>query len=147
MPAVRAAWGPRGEYAWPASSIVPSSGECAPLRTFMSVLLPAPFSPMRARAWPARSSSETPRSASVAPKRLEIADMRSRGPGEGTAIRLAIGEDRPDVRILDGDRDLKILGVRRVGNVGCITLTTVGGWRATAQNSPPGFCAVAYYHP
>src|SRR6267142_6473721 len=98
--------------------MIPSSGAWAPLRTFMSVLLPAPFSPMRARAWPAWSSSETPRSARVAPKRLEMADMRSRGAGEGTAMRSAMGEDRPDARSLEEDRDLKILGVRWVGHVG-----------------------------
>src|SRR6476620_9192002 len=92
----------------------------------MSVLLPAPFSPSRPRAWPAWSSSETPRSARVAPKRFEMSDMRSRGVGEGTATRSGIGEDRPDKRSLDEDRDLKILGVPWAGNGG-------GMWRAEGE--------------
>jgi hypothetical protein len=52
--------------------IVPASGGSAPASTFMSVLLPAPFSPMRAWTCPAWSSKVTPSSAMVAPKRFSI---------------------------------------------------------------------------
>src|SRR5688500_7812344 len=45
----------------------------------MSVLLPAPFSPMSASTSPARTSSSTFLRARVAPNDLETADMRSSG--------------------------------------------------------------------
>ena len=48
----------------------PASGPCAPERTFISVLLPAPFSPTRAWTSPALTARSTPPSARVAPKRL-----------------------------------------------------------------------------
>src|SRR5436305_421392 len=48
----------------------PSSGRCAPLKTFMRVLLPAPFSPINASTSPALASNSTPRNACVAPNRL-----------------------------------------------------------------------------
>jgi hypothetical protein len=68
---------------------------------------------------------------------LEMADMRSRGAGEGTSVRSAIGEECSKARGLDEGRDLKILGVRRVGNVGCMILMAAGLLR-TAQYLPPG---------
>src|SRR6478672_2479935 len=52
--------------------IVPASGRMAPLSTFMSVLLPAPFSPTSAWTSPARTLKSTPSSAVVAPKRFTI---------------------------------------------------------------------------
>src|SRR5215510_6399736 len=45
--------------------------------TFISVLLPAPFSPMSACTSPWRSSRSTPSSAMVGPKDLEIFDSLS----------------------------------------------------------------------
>src|SRR5205823_8925726 len=48
----------------------PASGRIAPLRTFISVDLPAPFSPTRAWTFPRASSRSTPRSACVGPKCL-----------------------------------------------------------------------------
>src|SRR6185369_12987416 len=45
--------------------------------TFMSVLLPAPFSPMRACTSPSRNSRSTPSSAIVGPNDLEIFDNLS----------------------------------------------------------------------
>src|SRR5690349_7042333 len=45
----------------------------------MSVLFPAPFSPMSASTCPGRSSIETSSSARVAPKRFEIVVIRSNG--------------------------------------------------------------------
>jgi len=56
-------------------------------------------------------------------------------------MRSAIGKDRPDARSMDEDRDLKILGVRRVGNFGCIILMAV---RTADQprKTLPWICAV-----
>src|SRR5205823_14879264 len=48
----------------------PASGRIAPLRTFISVDLPAPFSPTRAWTSPRHNSRSTPRSACVGPKCL-----------------------------------------------------------------------------
>src|SRR5436309_82444 len=48
----------------------PASGRTAPLSTFISVDLPAPFSPTRAWTSPRRSTRLTPRSACVGPKCL-----------------------------------------------------------------------------
>jgi hypothetical protein len=65
-------------------------------------------------------------------------------------MRSAIGENRPDARRLDEDRDLKILGVRRVGNVGCIILMPVRGCVRAAQNPPPGIlrsCPIRFLIP
>src|SRR5688572_12978500 len=67
-PAARAASGPEGLYGAPSRTMSPASGECAPESTFMSVLFPAPFSPMRACTSPRRTSRSTPRSAAVGPK-------------------------------------------------------------------------------
>src|SRR5258705_9346386 len=52
------------------SSDVCSSDLSAPERTFMSVDLPAPFSPTRAMTSPSLTSRSTPSSATVGPKRL-----------------------------------------------------------------------------
>src|SRR4051812_7366658 len=56
----------------PSMKISPSSGSCAPPRIFISVLLPAPFSPMSASTSPGCSDSETPDSAVTPGKRLVI---------------------------------------------------------------------------
>src|SRR5687767_7329682 len=56
----------------------PASGWCAPERTFISVLLPAPFSPTSATTSPALTRRSTPPSASVAPNRLTTPSMRRR---------------------------------------------------------------------
>src|SRR5262249_43616895 len=57
----------------------PLSGRCAPASTLMSVLLPAPFSPTRARTSPACSVRSTPRSASTPGNDLLIPSMCSSG--------------------------------------------------------------------
>jgi len=62
----------------PATCIVPESASQAPLSTFISVLLPAPFSPISAITRPAVISNETSSSAWVAPNRLAMPDMPSR---------------------------------------------------------------------
>src|SRR5262245_9196213 len=78
-PRRRASSGPRGAYGRPSSAIAPASGRTAPLSTFISVDLPAPFSPTRAWTSPGKSSRSTPRSACVGPKRLSMAVMARRG--------------------------------------------------------------------
>ena len=68
-----------GRYGSPSSSISPSSGASAPLSTFMSVLLPAPFSPTSACTSPPRTSRSTPPSARVAPNRWRTPRITNRG--------------------------------------------------------------------
>src|SRR5277367_4277501 len=79
MPLPRASSGPLGANGFPSNSIAPESACNAPLITFMSVLFPAPFSPMSACTSPARSSKPTPSSATVAPKLLRISVSRNMG--------------------------------------------------------------------
>src|SRR5690606_4288012 len=59
---------------------------CAPPKIFIRVLLPAPFSPMRASTSPACKESETPSSASTPGNRLVIPLIRRRG----TAVELTV---------------------------------------------------------
>src|SRR6478735_4297518 len=63
----------------PLMLICPSSGGCTPPRIFISVLLPAPFSPMSASTSPARSDSETPCRATTPGKRLVMPRISSKG--------------------------------------------------------------------
>src|SRR5829696_8558428 len=78
MPHCRAWWGFAGVKCLPSRSISPASGRHAPLSTFMSVLLPAPFSPISACTSPGATSSATSRRACVAPKRFCTPDIFSR---------------------------------------------------------------------
>ena len=59
MPSRFASRTPESTTGLPSSWISPSSGRYAPPRIFISVLLPAPFSPMSASTSPAESVSET----------------------------------------------------------------------------------------
>src|SRR5690349_8891433 len=59
MPAAIASRGERKSVARPSTRTTPSSGRYSPARTFMSVLLPAPFSPRSAWISPARRSKST----------------------------------------------------------------------------------------
>src|SRR5918911_93605 len=124
-PRSRASCGPAGWYGMPSSTIRPASGCSAPLRIFIRVDLPAPFSPTRAWTSPGATSRETPRSARVGPKLLWIASMRSRGSGGGAAtggclgsvaqVRLEVaGVERLDGRVVEvlGRRHLQV-GVLR----------------------------------
>jgi two-component system CheB/CheR fusion protein len=65
----------------------PELGWCTPERILMNVDLPAPLSPSRQLISPARTSSETPSSATTAPKYLEMLRASSSGgvpaPGGG----------------------------------------------------------------
>ena len=54
----------------PSSAISPDEGWMTPERTFIRVLLPAPFSPKSVVTWPALTSKLTPLSAWTAPKDL-----------------------------------------------------------------------------
>src|SRR5947209_6254571 len=81
MPQCRAWSGFSGTNGWPSSSRVPASGRYAPLSTFIKVLLPAPFSPIKAWTSPGATSSDTPRSARVAPK-LFLMPFRRRAAGD-----------------------------------------------------------------
>src|SRR5215831_1395318 len=66
-PARRASTGRGGRYGEPSSKSSPESGKVAPARTFISVLLPAPFSPMSACTCPGSAEKLTPPRATVAP--------------------------------------------------------------------------------
>src|SRR5690349_17151508 len=59
-------------------AIVPPSGRTAPVRILTSVLLPAPFAPMRAWTSPGRTASDADFRATTAPYRLEMPDASSR---------------------------------------------------------------------
>src|SRR5881394_1069553 len=63
----------------PASRISPSSGSWTPARSFISVDLPAPFSPTTAWTSPQRISKLTWSSAVTPPKRLETRSSSMRG--------------------------------------------------------------------
>src|SRR5919199_1438275 len=95
---------------WPSSRIWPSSGEVNPYSTFMSVVLPAPFSPNSASTSPGNNSRLTWSLATSPPKRLTtprasrigglLADIRlpvSRG-RHGSAYRASHHDDREHVR-------------------------------------------------
>ena len=68
----------------PSMVICPESGGSSPYSTFMSVLLPAPFSPTTACTSPAYRSIETPSLASTVPQRREMS--RSVMAGAGTTV-------------------------------------------------------------
>src|SRR5581483_7189742 len=65
----------------PSMRISPPSGWCTPPRIFISVLLPAPFSPIRATTSPRLTETETPSSATTPGKRLSIPQSSRRGVG------------------------------------------------------------------
>ena len=64
---------------WPSRRSVPLSGRWAPPSTLISVLLPAPFSPTRARTSPRRNSSDTSFNAWTPGNRLSIPRISKRG--------------------------------------------------------------------
>ena len=77
MPAELASCGEAKRTGLPASSMSPSSGECTPPRTSMSVLLPAPFSPTKACTEPFSSWKSTP-SRAFTPGKLLLMPRASR---------------------------------------------------------------------
>src|ERR1700722_2989429 len=106
----RAACGPDGANGRPSSSIWPPSGCSAPLSTFISVDLPAPFSPTRAWTSPGRTSRATERKATVEPKRLWIPVMVSRAvvTPHTPASLLRIGRPLDGALRLDVRRELAL---------------------------------------
>ena len=56
----------------PSTAIVPESGACNPYSSFMSVLLPAPFSPTTAWTSPANRSMETRSLARMLPPQTRL---------------------------------------------------------------------------
>src|SRR5579871_2186076 len=72
MPAARASRADRKRVSCPSSRKRPENSGCTPAMIFISVLLPAPFSPTRPWISPGRSAKSTPRSASTPPKVLLI---------------------------------------------------------------------------
>src|SRR5919199_5823432 len=72
MPEACATWGLPSSISRPLTRTVPESGESTPERTFIMVLLPAPFSPTSPCTSPILAANEAPSSAFTAPKDLEI---------------------------------------------------------------------------
>ena len=85
----------RGALTWtgsPSTAIVPASARYRPLRMFISVVLPAPFSPSSAWISPRCSARSTPSRATTSPKRLTMPRMPTMGittghPGNTTPRR------------------------------------------------------------
>src|SRR5947209_1627071 len=100
-PASSASRGPWKATGRPSSSTVPSSALIAPARIFMSVLLPAPFSPQSACTSLACASKLTSRSACTPPKLLETFRIRTRG----SLIAHPVPRAEVD-RVVDLPRDL-----------------------------------------
>src|SRR6185369_10822106 len=71
--------------AWPSTRISPESLASEPLRTFMSVDLPAPFSPSRTCTSPGATSRSTSSRARTPGKDLRMDCMCSRG-GRGSGL-------------------------------------------------------------
>src|SRR5688572_10915997 len=92
------------ETFFPSMWISPSSGSCAPPKIFINVLLPAPFSPIKASTSPTRSERETPWSAITPGNRFVIALISSKfAPCDVTSL-LHLGElllEGRDVRLVD----------------------------------------------
>ena len=72
IPCLIASRGLCGAYAAPFSTIDPESGFSSPYRIFISVVLPAPFSPTTARISPGESERSTAEFASREPNHLVI---------------------------------------------------------------------------
>src|SRR5262245_54928919 len=72
MPAARASRTERNRVWCPSIRKRPENSGCTPAMIFISVLLPAPFSPTRPWISPGKSRKSTPRKASTPPKALVI---------------------------------------------------------------------------
>src|SRR5579871_5528843 len=103
IPAACASRAERKRRSWPSSRKLPENSGCTPAMIFISVLLPAPFSPTRPWISPGRSAKSTPRSASTPPKAFVI-PFSSR-----------MGGRPSDMRVLDQEVILHPLHARRVG--------------------------------
>src|SRR5581483_5965502 len=106
IPAACASRADRKRVSAPSSRKRPENSGCTPAMIFISVLLPAPFSPTRPWISPGRSAKSTPRSASTPPKVLPIplSSRRGRSGMAGSdqemilhplhASRIGLGHDR-----------------------------------------------------
>src|SRR5919199_5066598 len=72
MPEACATWGLPSSISRPLTRTVPESGESTPERTFIMVLLPAPFSPTSPCTSPILAANDAPSSAFTAPKDFEM---------------------------------------------------------------------------
>src|SRR5918999_1667152 len=124
MPRVWACPGPLSATAWPSTRIVPSSGWMAPARIFISVLLPAPFSPTRASTSPGAPAGDRPGLLRVAVEvvdgddgdaGVEVGAVGGRRPGqdvvgpldrEDAHLDRALDHRRLDHTVLDGAQRL-----------------------------------------
>src|ERR1700741_5277255 len=108
IPAARASRVERKRVSFPSRTKRPENSGCTPAMIFISVLLPAPFSPTRPGISPAESAKSTRRNASTPPKVLLIPLSSRRGEGpsgiDGSdqqgvlhplhARRIGLGHDR-----------------------------------------------------
>src|SRR5688500_4608530 len=90
IPSALASRGDRISAGWPLIFTVPASREIAPPRIFISVDLPAPFSPINATISPAPTVIRTSSSATTPGNRLLIPSISRIG--ASAAIRLAAAE-------------------------------------------------------
>src|SRR5215212_779035 len=86
MPSDCAWLGVRGAIGLPPRTICPASGGCTPVRTLISVDLPAPFSPISAWISPARTVKSTPSSARTPGKERAIPRICRSSPGIGALL-------------------------------------------------------------
>src|ERR1700746_3508003 len=91
MPAARASRLERKRVSRPSSMKRPENTGCTPAMIFISVLLPAPFSPTRPWISPGESAKSIPRRASTPPKAFVICVSSSRGEGP---CGIEIGSDQ-----------------------------------------------------
>src|SRR4051794_34545449 len=104
----------------PSSTISPSSGRYSPYRQFISVDLPAPFSPSSACTSPARTSRSMRSFAVKSPKRFAMPRSSStvvpglRGVTAGTSLN-AFESPRRSLRDLGRDLDRAALDLRGLG--------------------------------
>src|SRR5262245_26987018 len=80
----------------PSKQISPSYSVIAPAKIFMSVLLPAPFSPQTAWTSPALAVNDRSNSARTPPNFLEMFRISSRGSEAGERRSMRFGEGLMD---------------------------------------------------
>src|SRR5438552_6447735 len=90
-PALRASDVDRNDRGRPPREIAPPSAVSAPVRIFTSVLLPAPFAPIRAWISPPRTRRSAERNATTGPKFLAspLASSTGRESATGVSLRTA----------------------------------------------------------
>src|ERR1700722_18560090 len=91
MPSVRAWCTPCKSTGWPLNSRPPSVGRCTPARIWISVDLPAPFSPNKTWTSPGLRSKSMPAGASPAGNCIDRPRARKTGVGASAAPTLSAG--------------------------------------------------------